>query len=244
MLSAENISYRYPKQSGFALEGVDLALSAGQTLGLLGPNGSGKSTLIKILIGLRSPQAGSVRLLGDKPPVIAWVPQDYAFYPQLTCRENLQFFASMLRVSAAERALRVRRVEQSCMLQEFADRLARRCSGGERRRVNMAIALLQQPDILLLDEPTAGVDPQARAFLLDQVRQLAQCGTAIVYATHYMEEVSALCHQILLLDHGKVLASGDLQALLRGSEATGAFENLEALFMHHTKRSLRDSTRT
>ena len=240
LLSAENISYRYPKQSEQALRGVDLSLSRGQVLGLLGPNGSGKSTLINVLIGLRTAQGGSIRQFGDRAPVIAWVPQEFAFYPQLTCRENLQFFVSMLDVSAAEGAARVEQVEQSCVLQEFAVKLARHCSGGVRRRLNIAIALIQQPDVLLLDEPTVGVDPQTRAFLLDHVRQLARRGVAILYATHYMEEVSAVCSQILLLDHGKVLASGDLQTLLRGSDGTAPFDSLEALFMHYTKRSLRD----
>ena len=240
LLVAENISYRYPKQSELALEGVDLTLSRGQALGLLGPNGSGKSTLINVLIGLRTPQSGSVRHQGDRVPVIAWVPQEYAFYPQLTCRENLEFFVSMLDVSAAESAARIEQVEHSCGMQEFAFKLARHCSGGVRRRLNIAIALLQQPDVLLLDEPTVGVDPQSRSFLLDQVRQLVQGGTAILYATHYMEEASAVCNQILVLDHGKVLASGDLQTLLRGADGSGPFDSLEALFMHYTKRSLRD----
>jgi ABC-2 type transport system ATP-binding protein len=240
LLTAEHITYRYPKQSELALQGVDLALSRGQTLGLLGPNGSGKSTLINVLIGLRTPQGGSVRHFGPQAPVIAWVPQEYAFYPQLTCRENLQFFVSMLDVPVAQRAARIEHVERSCAMQEFASKLARQCSGGVRRRLNIAIALLQQPDVLLLDEPTVGVDPQSRAFLLDQIRPLALGGAAILYATHYMEEASAVCNQILVLDHGKVLASGDLQTLLHGTAGTGPFDSLEALFMHYTKRSLRD----
>jgi ABC-2 type transport system ATP-binding protein len=240
LLTAHDISYRYPKQPEQALQGVTLTLSRGQAVGLLGPNGSGKSTLINVLIGLRTPQGGEVRHIGEHEPVIAWVPQEYAFYPELTCRENLQFFVSMLDLSAARRTARIAQVEQSCVLQEFAEKLARHCSGGVRRRLNIAIALLQQPDVLLLDEPTVGVDPQSRAFLLDQVRRLADAGTAILYATHYMEEVSTVCDEVLLLDHGKVLADGNLQALLRGDQTTGAFANLEALFMHHTKRSLRD----
>ena len=240
LLTAANISYRYPKQAALALQDVDLSLSRGQALGLLGPNGSGKSTLINVLIGLRTPQSGAVRYAGGRAPVIAWVPQEYAFYPQLTCRENLRFFVSMLDVSGAESAARIERVERSCVLQEFAGKLARHCSGGVRRRLNIAIALLQQPDVLLLDEPTVGVDPQSRAFLLDQVRLLAQSGTAVLYATHYMEEVSAVCNHILLLDHGKVLAGGDLQTLLQGTEGTRPFDSLEALFMHYTRRSLRD----
>ena len=240
LLAAEHIVYRYPKQAEPALQGVDLLLSRGQSLGLLGPNGSGKTTLINVLIGVLMPQGGSVRYPGEGSPVIAWVPQDYAFYPQLSCRENLSFFVSLLDLSRDEQAVRVQRVIAACRLQEFADKQARQCSGGVRRRLNIAIALLQQPDVLLLDEPTVGVDPQSRAFLLEQVRALAQQGTAIVYATHYMEEVTAACSEILLLDHGKVLASGELHALLRGTADGPSFDNLEALFMHHTHRSLRD----
>ena len=241
LLVAENLRYRYPKQSAWALQGVDLTLSRGQSIGLLGPNGSGKSTLINVLIGLRVPQAGAVqRKGGDRPLVIAWVPQEYAFYPQLTCRENLRFFMSMLEASAAEREARIAQVVAACALDEFADKQARHCSGGVRRRLNIAIALLQRPDILLLDEPTVGVDPQSRAFLLEQVRRLAQQGTSVVYATHYMEEAAAVCEDILLLDHGTVLAHGDLRTLLQGTPESGPFASLEALFMHHTDRSLRD----
>lgn len=125
------------------------------------------------------------------------------------------------------------------MLQEFSQRRARHCSGGVKRRLNLAIALLQQPDVLLLDEPTVGVDPQSRAFLLERVHDLVRTGTSVLYATHYMEEVSKVCSHILLLDHGKVLASGDLKTLLHGS-GNAVFENLESLFMHHTQRQLRD----
>ena len=240
LLSAENVGYRYPKQPEPALQGVDLSLSPGQILGLLGPNGSGKSTLINVLIGLRAPLTGSLRHGGKRAPIIAWVPQELAFYPQLSCRENLQFFASLLDIAAHERAARVEHAIQSCALQEFADKLARHCSGGMRRRLNMAIALLQQPEVLLLDEPTVGVDTQSRALLLEQVRQIAQRGTAVLYSTHYMEEVSAVCQDIVVLNHGRVIASGNLHALLRGNPDTGPFDNLEALFLHYTKRSLRE----
>ncbi|MEO5771497.1 MAG: ABC transporter ATP-binding protein [Burkholderiaceae bacterium] len=240
LLVAENLEYRYPRQAEPALQGVSLTLARGQSLGLLGPNGSGKSTLINVLIGVLAPQGGSVRRAGERVPVIAWVPQDCAFYPQLSCRENLQFFVTMLALPRDEQAARVDRVIVACVLQEFVDKPARHCSGGVRRRLNIAIALLQQPEVLLLDEPTVGVDPQSRAFLLEQVRALAQQGTAIVYATHYMEEVTAACNEILLLDRGKVLASGGLRALLQGTPGSAPFDSLEALFMHHTNRSLRD----
>lgn len=239
VLVAEQLVYHYPGQKTPALCGVDLKLQRGQAVGLLGPNGSGKSTFISLLIGLRTPQGGQIRRADGEAAVIAWVPQEYAFYPELTCQENLDFFVGMLVLPRPEASRRTEAAIHSCMLQEFSHRRARYCSGGVRRRLNLAIALLQQPDVLLLDEPTAGVDPQSRAFLLDRVHDLVSAGTSVLYATHYMEEVSKVCSHILLLDHGKVLASGDLKTLLRGSGST-PFENLESLFMHHTQRQLRD----
>lgn len=240
LLAGEGLVYRYEGQDTPALAGVDLRLAPGQAVGLLGPNGSGKSTLISLLAGLRQPQGGRIRHGGPAPASVAWVPQEYAFYPELSCRENLEFFAGLLVLAPAEAARRVDASIATCMLQEFAQRRARHCSGGVRRRLNLAIALLQQPQVLLLDEPTVGVDPQSRAFLLERVQEMVKAGTAVVYATHYMEEVSTVCSQILLLDHGRVLASGDLATLLRGADGGAPFEHLEALFMHYTQRRLRD----
>ena len=239
VIVAEQLAYRYKGQARPALDGVGLQLARGQAVGLLGPNGSGKSTLINLLAGLRTPQGGRV-VRASPATTIAWVPQEYAFYPDLTCRENLAFFAGMLDLTPAEAARRVDAAIATCMLGEFTGLRARHCSGGVRRRLNLGIALLQQPDVLLLDEPTVGVDPQSRAFLLDRVREMAEAGTAVLYATHYMEEVSAVCSHILLLDHGKVLASGDLATLLRGEPGTAPFTHLEELFMHYTHRPLRD----
>ncbi len=240
LLDAEGLIYRYPGQAEPALQGVDLHLVRGQAIGLLGPNGSGKSTLIRLLIGQRRPQAGQIQRNAKRPPVVAWVPQEYAFYPDLSCSENLHLFAGMLDLSAAQAARRVDAAIATCLLHEFLLRPARQCSGGVRRRLNLGIALLQQPDVLLLDEPTVGVDPQSRAFLLERIREFVQAGTAVLYATHYMEEVSAVCSHILLLDHGRVLANGDLASLLCGAQDRPRFDNLEALFMHYTQRRLRD----
>lgn len=240
VIAGRGLVYRYPGQSADALAGVDVSLRPGEAVGLLGPNGSGKSTLIALLAGLRQPQQGKIHLELEDRRRIAWVPQEYAFYPDLTCRENLRFFAAMLVLSAPEAARRIDTAIATCMLGEFVERRARHCSGGVRRRLNLAIALLQEPQVLLLDEPTVGVDPQSRAFLLERVRKFVTDGAAVLYATHYMEEVSAVCSGILLLDHGRVLAEGDLASLLRGPSGGPSFPNLEALFMHHTRRSLRD----
>lgn len=238
VLCAERLAYRYPAQAEPALAGIDFALHRGQAVGLLGPNGSGKSTLINLLVGLRKPSGGAVRTGTDA--IVAWVPQESAFYPDLTCLENLRFFVDMIDVPRTEAARRVADVIGTCMLEEFAHRRARHCSGGVRRRLNLAIALLQRPQVLLLDEPTVGVDPQSRAFLLDRVKDMVRAGMSVLYATHYMEEVSAVCSHILLIDRGRVLASGDLATLLRGPEGGRPFEDLESLFMHHTQRRLRD----
>jgi ABC-2 type transport system ATP-binding protein len=240
VLAADGLIYRYPRQTEPALRGVDLTLRRGQAVGLLGPNGSGKSTLISLLAGVRRPQGGRLTFPGSATPVIAWAPQEYAFYPELTCRENLELFAGLLDLSAAERQARVQAALDSGQLHEFAGRRARYCSGGVRRRLNLGLALLQRPDVLLLDEPTVGVDPQSRAFLLDRVRELTEGGTAVLYATHYMEEAGAACSRIVLLDQGRVIAHGELACLLRGGEGGPPFADLEALFMHHTQRSLRD----
>jgi ABC-2 type transport system ATP-binding protein len=235
LLAAEQLAYRYRGQGALALDGVDLALVRGQAVGLLGPNGSGKSTLVKLLTGLLQPQRGRLRRRGA--PVVAAVPQDHAFYPELSCRENLRLFAGLLDLPLGAARQRVEAAIADTRLGEFADRRARHCSGGVRRRLNLAIALLQRPDVLLLDEPTVGVDPPTRAFLLDQVRALVRAGTAVLYATHYMEEVSAVCSRIVLLDRGHVLAAGDMTGLLG---AGGGAADLEALFIRYTQRSLRD----
>ena len=236
-LEAEQLVYRYPGQDRNALNGVGLRLVSGRAVGLLGPNGSGKSTLIGLLMGLRQPQGGSVRQPDPARTVVACVPQEYAFYPELTCLENLQFFAGLLPLTKAEAARRVSSAVDSCMLAPFAHQRARHCSGGMRRRLNLAIALLQQPDVLLLDEPTVGVDPQSRSFLLERIRELVNGGTAVLYATHYMEEVSFACDDILLIDQGRVLASGELAGLMQGQDGQPRFADLESLFRHYTESS-------
>lgn len=237
ILNAEGVVYRYPSQAMPALGGVDLALFRGEAVGLLGPNGSGKSTLIDLLAGLKKIQQGRIGSCLEQGPVIAVVPQENAFYPDMTCIENLYFFVSMLDISKAESARRVADAIESCLLEEFAKKRANQCSGGIRRKLNLGIALLQNPDVLLLDEPTVGVDPLSRIFLLDQVKRLVSNGCAVLYATHYMEEVSAICSSVLLLDHGAVLASGKLSSLLLHAEGDRPFNDLESLFMYYTAKS-------
>lgn len=245
LLTADHLGFAYPGQTVPALQDVSLSLVRGQALGLLGPNGSGKSTLIDLLMGLKKPQTGTITWTKSALPAspaatsplsVALVPQEYALYPELSCAENLHFFAGMLAISKQEITRRVEEAITRCMLEEFLHKRANQCSGGTRRKLNLAIALLQKPDVLLLDEPTVGIDLQSKLFLLDQVKQLVSAGCAVLFATHHMDEVSALCSNILLLEHGKVLASGALDTLLKHPDEGQAFKDLDALFMHYTRK--------
>lgn len=211
-LVVSGVRFRYQADAPWAVGGVDLTLAPGEILGLLGPNGAGKSTLLRLVSGLLQPATGRVER--PAPPAFALVAQENAFYLSLTCRENLSFFAAAARVPAEECSTRIAAALQTAGLDDVADRRADRLSGGARRRLNLAIGLLSDPALLLLDEPTANVDPQARAFLLDAIRALKARGKAIVYASHYMEEVEAICDRIAIIDGGTLIAAGRLEEIL------------------------------
>lgn len=226
MLSVEALHYRYRSSAQAALHGVSLQVPAGSCCGLLGPNGAGKTTLISLIAGILPLQQGHICFEGQslqqlrqaRPTAIALVPQDYAFYPMLTVRENLAFFAGVQGVAAAARGERLAQALAFCQLEAVAGRLARELSGGLRRRLNLAIGLLGDPQLLLLDEPTVGVDPQSRHFLLDAIRALCQAGKAVIYTSHYMDEVQALCDTVAIIDHGRVLVQGSLQQVLQQAQ--------------------------
>jgi ABC-2 type transport system ATP-binding protein len=211
-LAIRDLHFRYRPDSAWAVQAIDLRIMPGEVLGLLGPNGAGKSTLLRLASGLLAPARGDIA----RPPApqFALVPQDNAFYPRLTCRENLAFFAAIAGVARARVAQRVQACLRTTALEALAERRADECSGGARRRLNLAIGLLAEPALLLLDEPTASVDPQARAFLLDTVRALRAQGKAVVYASHYMEEVESVCDRVAIIDEGRLIASGTLAQIL------------------------------
>ena len=226
MLSIDAVCYRYRRSQQASLHNVSLQVRQGTCCGLLGPNGAGKTTLISLIAGLMPLQQGSIQFEGQplhqlrqaRPTAIALVPQDYAFYPMLTVRENLAFFAGVQGVAAPARAGRLAQALAFCQLEGVADKLARELSGGLRRRLNLAIGLLGEPQLLLLDEPTVGVDPQSRHFLLDAIRALCQAGTSVIYTSHYMDEVEALCDTVAIIDRGHVLLQGSLQQVLRQAQ--------------------------
>jgi ABC-2 type transport system ATP-binding protein len=221
VIAVEHVRFRYRAEAPWALDDVSLDIAAGQIIGLLGPNGAGKSTLMSILAGLLSPIEGRVRWRGGPRESIrlALVPQESAFYPMLSCRENLEFFAGVQGVRGPRRAARIEAAIAFAGLGQVVDRRADELSGGLRRRLNLAIGVLDEPEVLLLDEPTVGVDVQSRSFILDAIGSLRARGTTVIYASHYMSEVETLCERIAIIDHGKLLRQGSLRELLHDAQA-------------------------
>jgi len=207
-----------------AVAEVSFNVHAGEILGLLGPNGAGKSTTMMMLAGLLTPDAGEVWLEEQKFAAhvpgqrrkLGVVPQDLALYGELSAWENLRFFGRLYGLRGRELESRCRDVLEDVGLTESAKRPAREYSGGMKRRLNFAIGLLHRPRVLILDEPTVGVDPQSRAHLLECIRRVAAEGVGVVYASHYMEEVQALCRRVAIIDHGQMLAYEAIDTLLAG----------------------------
>jgi ABC-2 type transport system ATP-binding protein len=211
-----------------AVDGLSLRASPGETIGLLGPNGAGKTTTVSMIAGLLRPDSGQVLiagrpLSGDTDPLkqqIGLVPQDLALYDELSAGDNLTFFGALYGLDGVTGK---RPIAEALELVGLTDRVkdkVKTFSGGMKRRLNLAAALLHNPQILLLDEPTVGVDPQSRNAIFDNLETLKKLGKTLVYTTHYMEEAARLCDRLVIVDHGKVVANDTLQGLLRMLPAT------------------------
>jgi ABC-2 type transport system ATP-binding protein len=204
-----------------AVDGISFEVHRGETFGLLGPNGAGKTTTIHILAGALRPDAGVVVLSGEPDPTrpevrrqLGFAPQALSLYPELTAQENLVFFGKLYGLHGAHLK---ERVDGALELAGLTDRRSDRVSGysgGMKRRLNLACALVHDPAVVLLDEPTAGVDPQSRNHLFESVEALAREGRTILYTTHYMEEAERLCDRVAIMDRGKILALDTVDALL------------------------------
>jgi ABC-2 type transport system ATP-binding protein len=204
-----------------AVDGVSFQAAAGQIFGLLGPNGAGKTTTLNCICGLLQPSSGTIRVMGrdvvlDGAPArrpLGIVPQELALYEDLTARDNLEYWgaASGLRNPVLKR--RVNEVLEAIGLLDRAKESVKRYSGGMKRRLNFGCGILHHPKLLLLDEPTVGVDPQSRVRLLELVRGLAREGTCVLYTTHYMEEAEVLCDRLAIVDAGRIAAQGSLAEL-------------------------------
>ena len=221
MLEVINLIKRYGQLT--AVDGISFNADRGQTIGLLGPNGAGKTTTVSIVAGLLQPDSGEVLIDGakvksDTDPVklkIGLVPQDMALYEELSARDNLTFFAALYSLAGAKAKSAI---DEALTLVGLSDRAGDKVSafsGGMKRRLNLAGALLHDPEILLLDEPTVGVDPQSRNAIFDNLETLKKRGKTLIYTTHYMEEAERLCDRIVIVDHGKIVANDTLQGLHR-----------------------------
>ena len=204
-----------------AVDGVSLELRGGECLGLLGPNGAGKSTLIRSIVGRVIPDAGRVAVFGSAAgslnarSALGWVPQELALYPRLTCGENLAAFGRYHGLSGGKLAESVAWCLDWAALQDRAGDLAKNLSGGMKRRLNMAAGIIHRPRVVLMDEPTVGVDPQSRNRIFEMIEALRNEGAAIIYTTHYMEEAERLCDRVAIIDHGRIIAQGAHEELVR-----------------------------
>jgi ABC-2 type transport system ATP-binding protein len=226
-----------------AVDRISFEVNPGECFGLLGPNGAGKSTTIHCVVGALRPDAGQVSIDGETDPTrpsvrakVGVAPQSIALYEDLTAEENLEFFGKLYALGGDRLKTRIE------MALEFAGLAARRkdrvskYSGGMQRRLNLVCGILHDPPVILLDEPTAGVDPQSRNLLFENIEALKRLGRTIVYTTHYMEEAQRLCDRVAILDQGKILALDTVEGLLRAHRGA----DLEAVFLHLTGKKLRD----
>ncbi len=209
-----------------AVDGISLEVLAGECLGLLGPNGAGKSTTIRAIVGRIIPDSGTINIFGARADTAAaraalgWVPQELAVYPRLTCKENLVAFGSYHGLAGKQLADSVAWCLDWSALQDRAKDLAGNLSGGMKRRLNMAAGIIHRPRVVLMDEPTTGVDPQSRNRIFEMIEALRAQGTAIVYTTHYMEEAERLCDRIAIIDHGRIIALGGRDELVQNAFAS------------------------
>lgn len=221
VLVVEGLVHRYPGL--VAVDGLSFRIAEGETYGLLGPNGAGKTTAISMVAGTLPAHQGTITVLGEQVTPqhhdvrrhIGLVPQDLAVYPDLTARENLAFFGRLQRMGRAALDQRIEEVLELIGLADRAKDRAKEFSGGMKRRLNIGIGLLHRPRLLILDEPTVGVDPQSRNSILESVEALAGEGMAVLYTTHYMEEAERLCDRIAIIDGGRLQAEGTRDELIR-----------------------------
>jgi len=238
MLEVEGLTRRYGER--VAVAGISFRIGRGESVGLLGPNGAGKTSTLAMISGIARPDAGTMKFAGATgiealKHRVGLVPQDLALFDELSAWANLQLFGGLYGLAAS--TLR-ERADSALALVGLADRrndLVKSFSGGMKRRLNIAGALLHDPDLMLLDEPTVGVDPQSRNAIFENLEALKRRGKTLLYTTHYMEEAERLCERVLIMDHGRILADDSVTAL------KAQHGNLEQAFLALTGRALRDA---
>jgi ABC-2 type transport system ATP-binding protein len=233
-----NMSFCYPGQQNLCLSGITLKVAKGERLGLFGPNGAGKTTLMHLMTGILHCTYGNIRLMNKQVrkhhkeinKFFGFVPQDFSFYQELTPVENFHFFGAWSGLSKKEIKNRTEELLDVLTLQEVRNKPISKFSGGMKRKVNLAIGIIHNPDILFLDEPTVGVDVQTRHTIISYLKKLNQNGTTLIYTSHQLNEAEELCEKIALIDEGKIIAHDYLSKLLVKHNEIG----LEGLFLQLT----------
>jgi len=244
ILRVSSITKLYPKAEVYSLKDVSFDVIRGEKLGIFGPNGAGKTTLISILCGILPETSGGVNYFIDNQsatfkdvlPKIGFVPQDFALYQELTAMQNLRYFGKMQGLKNEELESKIAHLLTILGLDHVGNRKLSTFSGGMKRRINLAIGLINDPEILFLDEPTVGVDVQSKVAIIALLNELNQKGTTMIYTSHHLREAEDFCDRTLLLDDGKIIAEGTLNDLLKQHNA----ESLEDLLIHLTGKALRD----
>ncbi len=241
-LEIKNLSKKYQEKK--VVKNINFSLQKGTALGLLGPNGAGKSTTIAMIATLLKPNSGQILLSGQdiyqKPKplqaILGYVPQEIALFEDLTALDNLKFFGKAYNLKKKELNDRIECVAEQIGLKNKLKEKVYTFSGGMKRRLNIGAALLHQPQLLILDEPTVGIDPQSRNHILELVKNFHKEGMSIIYTSHYMNEIETICEKILIMEEGEIVAQGSKNELLN----TYKGNNLEEIFLEITGRELRD----
>jgi ABC-2 type transport system ATP-binding protein len=243
-ITIENLTKKFEDVT--AVDGLSLEIEKGELFGLLGPNGAGKTTVIKVLCGLLEPTSGSVHVGGydvrketaKVKELIGVCPQDTAAYPFLSGRENVELFGNLHTMPKEKLRKNTEELLEKMSLSEDADRRLGKYSGGMKRRINLIMALVHDPETAFLDEPTVAMDPQSRHAVWDFIRELGNRGKTIILTTHYMEEAEELCDRVGIIDHGKLIALGSPRQLRDKFKA----KDLEEVFIELTGRKIREET--
>jgi ABC-2 type transport system ATP-binding protein len=245
VIKARGLRKTYRGSNQEALRGIDLEVAPGEFFGLLGPNAAGKSTLISLLSGIIGPTGGTVEVFGKRldhrsnefKRKIGLIPQEIALYPTLSVLENIRYFGHLHGLSGHELKTRIQESIQLFKLEEHKNKPMNKCSGGIRRRVNLIAGIIHGPRLILLDEPTLGVDPQLRSLIFDTLVKLNAEGATLIYTTHYMLEAENLCNRVSIIDHGRILMEGSPGDLIASNPGC---QDLGQLFIKLTGRDLRD----
>lgn len=244
VIEVSHVSHKYKTAGEYSLRDVSLQINRSDIFGLLGPNGAGKTSLISILCHIFNATEGQVSYLKnkielsalDRKRAIGFVPQDFAFYAELTPRQNLDYFGAMYDMDINSLRNRREHLLQVLGLEKVADKKVETFSGGMKRRLNLAIGIIHEPEFLFLDEPTVGVDVQSKNAIIKYLQELNHSGTTIIYTSHHLSEAEELCNRIAMMDNGSIIAEGGMGTLLAQHDA----KDLQALFIKLTGEAYRD----